>query len=160
MLYAPKKRPAMISILLPLSLLLSGSLDSPRMCSCIGGKSLEEQFVEADLIFEGITVEKYSYPLKQLERLNVNVRRHFGFGAYEYVFFYATKVWKGSAIRDLVISTAKQESMCGYQFEEGRHYVVYAYIDESQPITSICTLTKPASEANEEKMRLNAFFEK
>lgn len=153
----------MVSLFVILSLLFGGRLEEPQpetpsMCSCIGGRTLEDQIADADLIFEGIALKKHGYPLEELERLDLAQHRQLGFGALEYVLFYATKVWKGSRMQDLLVSTPRQESMCGYPFEEGERYVVYVYVRESQPTTSICTLTKPASVAQEDRETLNALF--
>ncbi len=148
----------MFSLLVSLALLVSGSADPPGLCTCVGEKTLSEQIAEADLIFEGIALEKHGYPVDKLRRFDNETPRQFGLGSEEYVLFFATKVWKGTRMQGLVVATASQSSMCGYLFEEGRRYLVYAYIEEAQPMTSLCTLTKPADEAEKDRAKLSAAF--
>jgi len=58
----------------------------------------------------------------------------------------ASEVWKGSGLGTLEVRTPSQESACGYAFEEGREYLVYAY-GKRGLATDLCTETKPLSEA-------------
>ena len=151
----------MISFLLSLVLLLGGGPGSSQMmCSCARGESLDHQIADADLIFEGVAIETHNYPRKQLKDSGIESDPTATFGMSEYVFFYAVEVWKGSQSRDLLVSTPDpQKSTCGYHFEKGRRYLVYAYVEGSQPVTNICTLTKPSSEAGKDREKLNATFE-
>jgi hypothetical protein len=73
------------------------------------------------------------------------------------VSFRVSEVWKGPERGTLEVTTSSQESACGYPFEEGREYLVYAgqgYKDESvrrpsdRTMVSICGDTKPLSKAS------------
>jgi hypothetical protein len=57
-----------------------------------------------------------------------------------------SEVWKGPERETLEVSTSSQEGACGYPFEEGREYLVYAYGGQGLE-TDSCSQTKPLSEA-------------
>ena len=53
--------------------------------------------------------------------------------------FDVNRVWKGTTQDTIVIKTGRLRSSCGYEFKEGRRYVVYAIDGE----TGLCTRTRP-----------------
>lgn len=58
-----------------------------------------------------------------------------------------SEVWKGPQRQTIEITTEADSGVgCGYPFEEGREYLVYAAGKE--PSVSLCSETKPLSEAN------------
>lgn len=42
------------------------------------------------------------------------------------VTFDVSRVWKGQTYETLTVETARSETSCGYDFDEGRQYLVYA----------------------------------
>jgi hypothetical protein len=64
----------------------------------------------------------------------------------ETVSFRVSEVWKGPERVTLEVSTATQGMTCGYAFEEGREYLVYAYGKQDLEV-DLCSRTKPLSEA-------------
>jgi hypothetical protein len=57
-----------------------------------------------------------------------------------------SEVWKGPRQQTVVVDAAADSgSGCGYPFEEGREYLVYATGED--PSVSLCSETKPLSEA-------------
>ena len=57
-----------------------------------------------------------------------------------------SEVWKGARQQTITITTEADSSFgCGYPFEEGREYLVYA--TGGDPSVSLCGETKPLSEA-------------
>ena len=148
----------MISFALSMLLLFAEPMDLEPMCTCIAGKSIEEGIESADLIFEGVVLKQERYPENWRTHAGADFLRTFGFGGSVYVFFFATKKWKGSRLHDLVVSTPVQSSMCGFQFKDGEKYLVYAHINESQAMTDICTPTKPAGEAASDRRVLDSLF--
>jgi hypothetical protein len=58
----------------------------------------------------------------------------------------ASEVWKGTGLGTLEVRTPSQGIACGYHFEEGREYLVYAYGKRGLEV-DLCTETKPLSEA-------------
>ena len=69
------------------------------------------------------------------------------FGGVEKVSFRVSEVWKGPKRETLELTTPSQEMACGYSFSEGRTYLVDATGKKSLD-TSICSETKPLSEAS------------
>jgi hypothetical protein len=43
------------------------------------------------------------------------------------VIFDVTQVWKGPISKTITVSTAANQTSCGYDFELGKQYIVYAY---------------------------------
>ena len=64
----------------------------------------------------------------------------------EAVSFQVSQVWKGPERETLEVSTATQESACGYVFEEGREYLIYANGRQDLEV-DLCSRTRPLSEA-------------
>jgi hypothetical protein len=59
----------------------------------------------------------------------------------------ASEVWKGPRQQTVTITTEADSGMgCGYPFEEGREYLVYA--TGGEPSVSLCGETKPLSDAD------------
>jgi hypothetical protein len=59
------------------------------------------------------------------------------------------KWWKGGDKAELVVSTAKSGAACGYGFEKGKRYLVYAGVEEKgKPLgVSLCSRTRTEKEA-------------
>jgi hypothetical protein len=57
--------------------------------------------------------------------------------------------WKGGDAAELVVSTAKSGAACGYGFEKGKKYLVYARAAEKdKPLhVSLCSRTRTEKEA-------------
>ncbi|NUK30335.1 hypothetical protein HT574_09595 [Parageobacillus sp. VR-IP] len=60
------------------------------------------------------------------------------------VIFSVDRTWKGVNETHVVVYTGFSEAACGYPFEAGKEYLVYAY-DDTDWVTGICSLTKPLS---------------
>jgi hypothetical protein len=57
-----------------------------------------------------------------------------------------SEVWKGPKQQTVEITTASNGAMCGYSFEEGREYLVYAYGGQDLKV-DLCSETKLLSKA-------------
>ena len=59
------------------------------------------------------------------------------------------KWWKGGDKAELVVSTAKSGATCGYGFEKGNKYLVYARaLEKNQPMhVTLCSRTRTEQEA-------------
>lgn len=51
------------------------------------------------------------------------------------------KSWKGGIAKEITVTTAKDSSMCGYDFETGKKYLIYANGDKSNLGVGICSRT-------------------
>jgi len=57
------------------------------------------------------------------------------------------EVWKGPQRETLRVSTPSYGAACGYHFEEGQEYLVYAYGKEEPFRVDLCSQTKPLEKA-------------
>ena len=56
---------------------------------------------------------------------------------------------------EVIVYTPAQSSACGYQFEEGQDYLVYAYSrGEDRLTTDTCTRTRKLADAQEDAKEL------
>ena len=83
--------------------------DCAHACSCFGPPSTERALSSSEAVFSGqvTAIEKEAGTATATLRV--------------------TEVWKGPERGTLEVSTSSQESACGFPFEEGREYLLYAY---------------------------------
>ena len=63
------------------------------------------------------------------------------------VRFDAERAWKGVTESAVTVTTGNGGGDCGYGFEQGKEYLVYAYGDKESLDTGICTRTQPIIDA-------------
>lgn len=64
--------------------------------------------------------------------------------------FDVEQVWKGPVQPALTVTTARDDASCGYPFEVGQSYLVYATGHVSGLITHTCTRNQPLASAGED----------
>jgi hypothetical protein len=64
--------------------------------------------------------------------------------------------WKGPSCTEMTVATGRGDGDCGYPFEVGKSYLVYAHKDGETLRTNICTRTKPLDVADEDLTALGA----
>ncbi len=57
------------------------------------------------------------------------------------VRFKVEKTWNKKFQKEIIVSTAKDSSLCGYSFVVGKKYLVYASENNNNLMTNICTRT-------------------
>lgn len=62
------------------------------------------------------------------------------------VRFLVRETFKGTPVRRLSVETGMGGGDCGYRFNTGQDYVVYAWGQDDALATGICSLTGPASD--------------
>ncbi|MBL8795644.1 MAG: hypothetical protein JNM56_17195 [Planctomycetia bacterium] len=79
-------------------------------------------------------------------------------GANRSVSLEVQKVWKGVEEKKLVVSTSKSGASCGYGFQEGKAYLIYAYQEAKAPMlrVSLCSRTTPLDKAETDLKELGA----
>ena len=99
-------------------------------CSCARSGSPSEAMEHADMVFAG-----------QVSSMAVHRKSPFTFSGDDPVTveFQVNQVWKGPRNDVLTVQTEWMEISCGYEFEEGGRYIVYAH----EGWTGLCTRTKP-----------------
>lgn len=135
-----------------LPLLLSAALSaapcppaSPR-CSCIPPAAPREALGQADAVFAGRVV-------------SVTERReedpgHPG-GPHLEVRIVPQRRWKGAPTDTVVVRTADNSAACGYPFEAGGEYLVYAAGEDALRVVS-CSRTRLLAQAGEDLAALGA----
>jgi hypothetical protein len=63
--------------------------------------------------------------------------------------FKVYAVWKGPKSDTVTVTTARSSVSCGYEFETGRAYVVYARGEADDLQVSLCSRTKPLTRAGD-----------
>lgn len=66
------------------------------------------------------------------------------------VVFEVSQVWKGGRKARLMVMTSNSSAGCGYSFQKGEEYLVYASRQASRLTTGLCSGTKPLSTASED----------
>lgn len=99
--------------------------DKVFACTCAGPKPASEVYQESDAVFVGKAVE-------------VKNEDHF-----DIVQFDIDMAWKGVSEDVVMLMTADSGAMCGYNFEQGRDYLVYAHAGPKYVETGLCGRTQP-----------------
>lgn len=100
-------------------------------CSCFQPegvpieKQVKDAYTKSTSVFVGEVVEV----IKKPEVYSVTVR------------FKVEKTWDKNFQKEITLSTASESSLCGYTFEVGKKYLVYASENNNKLTTNICTRT-------------------
>ena len=106
-------------------------------CSCVLpskqslSKKVKKSYQEAAAVFYGEVTEITQKPENFYVTVKLKVERS----------------WKNQAESEVIIQTGRGGGDCGYRFEIGKKYLVYAYRSESTLETNICLRTS-ASDAD------------
>ncbi|MBU0953338.1 MAG: hypothetical protein KKA90_02880 [Nanoarchaeota archaeon] len=95
-----------------LTLIVTGLVlvSGAQACTCVPPGTPSEELVHTDMIFAGTVIE--------LEKMVLD-------GNLKATFLVHT-VWKGVEDRLITIATSGSEEACGFPFEQGKAYLVYA----------------------------------
>jgi len=108
--------------------------DCASACSCMG-VPIQRYISSSDAVFSGKVVE---------------IDRPSTIEDPETVTFRVIESWKGPGGDKLEVKTPVSGASCGYHFEEGQDYLVYAY-GKGEPFeTDICSGTTHLSKADED----------
>ncbi len=120
-----------VYISLALLTFLFASAEKSFACSCVANaesqtKQIQDAFAGSDAIFSGEVVEIKESPTNKYDFI---------------VRFKVAKFWKGKSSREMTITTARDSAMCGYNFEIGKIYLVYASGKSENFSTTNCSRT-------------------
>jgi hypothetical protein len=107
--------------------------DCASACSCMV-VPIQRYISSSDAVFSGEVVDLQ------------NIRM---FGPSDTVTLRVSEVWKGTDQGTIEVSTPSQGSACGYAFEEGQEYLVYAYGKQDLKVDA-CGGTTHLSKADED----------
>ncbi|HEU4606203.1 MAG TPA: hypothetical protein VFS46_08205 [Nitrososphaera sp.] len=100
-------------------------------CSC-GQTSMQERFERSEAVFSGRAIET------EIIQPNMFTMK---------TTFQVDRAWRGLSENTVTVRTSTQGSACGYFFEEGKSYLVYAFGDEHPLSTSSCGGAMPIETA-------------
>jgi LPXTG-motif cell wall-anchored protein len=125
-----------------ISIILIGSFPSiTNACSCAELPSAEEEFERSEAVFSGKVVD-------------VREKRSLKGELTKSVLFEVTNTWKGVKQSQMIITTGQGGGSCGFHFNEGQEYLVYAYeltmYGAKSLVTTICDRTNELSVLQED----------
>jgi hypothetical protein len=129
-----------ISILLGIVLVLLLAGSDANACSCDGRRPTCEAYGAADAVFVGTVIGVAENKPNQ-SALDV------AFLGYK---FSVEQAYSGVTGTQVEVFTTPSFGACGFPFQVGGHYLVYARRDKNKLTTSICTRTKPFERASED----------
>ena len=104
-------------------------------CSCAMPPGIQDGLAESDAVFSGEVVA--------VDQGTATARSP----GYDTATLRVSEVWKGSERGTLELRTPSQGAACGYHFEEGREYLVFAYTGKQGLEVDSCGATKLLSRA-------------
>jgi hypothetical protein len=113
-------------------------------CSCLQPAPPLKALAESDAVFSG-TVVSLSEPMLPTSSADLMS-----------VEFDVAQVWKGDISQKEEIHTALSSASCGFNFEAGRDYIVYANEYGGRLQASLCSRTSLLSDAQEDLQALGA----
>ncbi len=133
-------------LLILTTLVLSVSPTPAYACSCAQIPAPLEFLEESAAVFSGRVLNVEGIPL-QNDGIDIPVK----------VTFQVSKVWKGPSDGTLVVETSLEGASCGLgrTFRINEEYLVYAFGEESELRTNLCTRTTEISNAQEDLAELN-----
>jgi hypothetical protein len=72
------------------------------------------------------------------------------------VIFEVTDVWKGAVDRRVIVTTSRNGASCGYSFQVGERYLVYASSQSTELRASLCSRTNHLAQAQNDLVVLGA----
>ena len=112
---------------------LCSPTDRAFACQCVGVKSVGVSLESSAAVFAG------------------RVKKIYG----TRITFVVDRSWKGKVPAEIMLYTPAQSTACGYEFEGGQPYLVYAYSEGKERLaTDTCTRTKRLAEAEDDLTEL------
>jgi hypothetical protein len=114
-----------------------------RACTCdlpLLNLTLRQQVKKAKKQSQAVFVGKVMQVLPKPEGYGVSVK------------FRVENIWKGKLSQEVTIFTGQGGGDCGYRFEVGESYLVYASGSNERLSTNICQRTAPRSESGDTKV--------
>ncbi|MEK3882285.1 hypothetical protein [Paenibacillus sp. PL2-23] len=115
-------------------------------CSCAMNPGVEEAKENSDAVFKG-TVTRRDEPAKWLAWSSSDPV------TWE---FQVDEVWKGKVASKLSVISSASTASCGFAFEVGQAYVVYAHQRSDSLEVSLCSRTTALSSAGQDLTELGA----
>jgi hypothetical protein len=117
-------------------------------CSCATKPPPKEALQKAAIVFSGRVVMGRVVKRRLDNKPEEREMREF--------LFEVDNIWKGPVPKRVFVLTRMGGGDCGYDFEIGHTYLVYAYGDDTQFGTNICTRTCHEDAAGDDIKQLGA----
>jgi protocatechuate 3,4-dioxygenase beta subunit len=129
-----------LKVFLFLAFLLAVSAPAANACSCVVGGTPCSDYWKASAVFVGTVINNSptTYKLGDFENEGRLVR------------FTIEQPMRGIRGKEVEVRTGSGGGDCGYGFQLGGRYLVYAYEASGKLFTGICSRTRPLSEASED----------
>lgn len=121
--------------------------DMATACKCLPPPAPTVHAQQVDAVFAGVALQVGDHAMP------ADVENPEGYQALRTTFL-VTAVWKGLVRDTLAVVSGQGGGDCGYVFEPGRRYLVYAYVEDGDLGTDICTRTTPFATAFEDRSQL------
>jgi hypothetical protein len=131
---------------LTIAALLLGLLAWPSpawACSCVPPEPPAVVLARADAVFLG-KVTQIDDP-QWLARIVPWLPVTYSSADPVYAHFDVSDSWKGVSTTTVQVETAASSASCGFAFEVGKQYIVYAYDSAGKLMTGLCTRTTEAA---------------
>lgn len=105
------------------------SADAVSACSCLASKEKSESkkvktaYKQSAAVFYGEVTEVTRQENSLLVKFKVEI------------------IWKGVSTKEVIVQTAENSAMCGFNFEAGKRYLVYGDGKSENLQTNICSRT-------------------
>lgn len=108
-------------------------------CSCVQPDSPLTSLSEAEAVFAGQVTD-------------IDVPAGITFSSLDPVkaTFSVSQSWKGSIEKIITVSTPRGSASCGFGFEMGQEYLVYAYGNDNDLQVSLCSRTNLLAQAGDD----------
>lgn len=131
-----------ICVLMIITFSVGSALTRPAVasaCSCADAGTIQEKKERSDAVFEGTATSVKQSSLFLFRSPDKAVKTS----------FRVSEVWKGHVAPTIEVLTAESGDSCGYEFQEGERYLVYARSTGSSLEVSLCSGTILQSAASE-----------
>jgi hypothetical protein len=121
-------------------------------CMCLEAKTPNEELQRVDVVFAGrvVAANQKVWRINYIEFERRPPFLHLTEDWDRRTAFEVTTVWKGDIFAKTSIIHSLSGSYCGYAFDQGEEYIVYAYWVEGELHTSRCARNKKLSDASED----------
>lgn len=115
-----------------------------QACSCVAKLEISDSLNKADTVFAGKALSVKEKGFSLLKQTDNPIE----------VTFEVKEVWKGHVTQQLTVYSAMSSVSCGYTFEQGQDYLVFANANDGKLKTGICSRTATLAQASNDLMAL------
>ena len=117
-------------------------------CSCVRPGTPAQELNRSSTVFAGVVIEIDEPPARPAFTTSFPFLTFLiSSGDPVRVTFDVSAVWKGPAYRQLAVTTPRWSASCGYPFQRGMTYLVYASDQDGELTTYLCSRTNTLAQA-------------